>query len=53
MEWPNIGDGEDCISEISADLIKKLIEPDYTKRLGHNNIEEIKSHPFFKNINWN
>lgn len=38
MEWPEIGDGEDCISEKAVDLIKKLMEPEFTKRLGHANI---------------
>ncbi|CAD8109445.1 unnamed protein product [Paramecium sonneborni] len=53
MEWPQIGDEEDCISQNAADLIKKLMDPDFTKRIGHLNIQEIKDHPFFNGIDWN
>ncbi|CAD8058435.1 unnamed protein product [Paramecium primaurelia] len=53
IEWPQIGDGEDCISEQAYDLIIKLLEPDFNKRIGHKSIEEIKSHKFFKGIQWN
>lgn len=40
-----IGEGEDCLSERTADLIKKLLEPDPQKRL---NVQQIKSHQFFE-----
>ncbi|CAD8074674.1 unnamed protein product [Paramecium sonneborni] len=53
IEWPQIGDGEDCISEQAYDLIVKLLEPDFNKRIGHKSIEEIKNHKFFKGILWN
>ncbi|CAK61414.1 unnamed protein product (macronuclear) [Paramecium tetraurelia] len=53
MEWPQIGSEEDCISHNAADLIKQLMEPEFTKRIGHNNIQEIKDHPFFDGIDWN
>ncbi|CAD8145564.1 unnamed protein product [Paramecium octaurelia] len=53
IEWPQIGDGEDCISEQAYDLIVKLLEPDFNKRIGHKSIEEIKNHKFFKGIQWN
>lgn len=36
----------------AGDLIKKLIEKDPAQRLGTHGSDEIKSHPFFKNINW-
>ena len=40
------------ISDEAKDLITKLLsEPNL--RLGKNGSEEIKSHPFFKDINWN
>ncbi|CAD8160114.1 unnamed protein product [Paramecium pentaurelia] len=53
IEWPQIGDAEDCISEQAYDLMIKLLEPDYKNRLGHKSIEEIKNHQFFKGISWN
>lgn len=34
------------------DLLKKLLERNPKKRLGVNGAEEIKTHPWFKNINW-
>jgi hypothetical protein len=40
------------ISSASADLMKKLLEPDHTKRLGANGAAEIKAHKFFKDINF-
>ena len=36
-------------SNKSKDLIRKLLRKDYTKRIG---MKEIKSHPFFKEIDW-
>lgn len=37
----------------SSDLIRKLLIKDSTKRLGSTNgMIEVKSHPFFKDINW-
>jgi serine/threonine kinase 38 len=39
------------ISKDAIDLIKKLIA-DVEIRLGYNGADEIKRHPFFKNINW-
>lgn len=47
IEWPPIGDDEGCISKNAYDLISNLLNPDYKQRLGHNNIQEIKDHPFF------
>ena len=41
------------MSPESEDLIKKLIEPDPKLRLGKNGMEEITSHPFFKDFDWN
>ena len=39
------------ISKEAKDILKQLInDPD--KRLGKNGADEIKKHPFFKNINW-
>ncbi|CAK77234.1 unnamed protein product (macronuclear) [Paramecium tetraurelia] len=53
IEWPQIGEEEDCISEQAYDLIVKLLEPDFNNRIGHKSIEEIKNHKFFKGIQWN
>ncbi|CAD8148558.1 unnamed protein product [Paramecium octaurelia] len=54
IEWPKLGDdGEECISYDSYDLLTRLLEQDYTKRIGHVSIDEIKQHKFFKGIEWN
>jgi hypothetical protein len=52
ITWPEIGDIEDGdkISPDAADLMQKLLNPNYKERLGANGAEEIKAHPFFKNI---
>lgn len=43
----------DDISEEAKDLIIKLLEKNPKKRLGYNGAWEVKSHIFFKDINWN
>lgn len=35
------------------DIINRLLDSDYEKRLGGRGADEIKNHPFFKNIKWN
>jgi len=40
------------ISKNAQDLISKLI-CDVDTRLGTKNVDEIKKHPFFKQIDWN
>lgn len=47
IPWEDItiGEGEDCLSERTADLIKKLLEPNPKKRL---NVVELKKHQFFE-----
>ena len=52
MEWPSIGEGDDCISPEAAELIKNLLNMDYNERLGARGVEEIKNAPFFKGIDW-
>lgn len=42
---------DDCSDELK-DLLKRLLELNPEKRLGHNSIDEIKNHPWFKDINW-
>ena len=39
------------ISKEAVDILKKLIN-DPEKRLGRNGAEEVKQHPFFKNVDW-
>ena len=39
-------------SEIAADFINALLERKPNRRLGYKNIEEIKTHPWMKDINW-
>ncbi|EGR28176.1 hypothetical protein IMG5_181050 [Ichthyophthirius multifiliis] len=55
ITWPEIGDIEDGdkISPEAADLMQKLLNPNYKERLGAKGADEIKAHPFFKNIQWN
>lgn len=53
LNWPDTFDfpADKVISNEAKDLISKLIvEP--SRRLGYNGSNEIKSHPFFKNINF-
>ncbi|CAD8076112.1 unnamed protein product [Paramecium sonneborni] len=50
IEWPQIGEGDDCISQQAYDLMIKLLEPNFYNRIGHKSIEEIKNHHFFKGI---
>ncbi|TBU03384.1 C1-like protein kinase [Hamiltosporidium magnivora] len=42
------------IPSVAKDLILKLLQKDPKKRLGsgENDANEIKSHPFFENVNW-
>lgn len=41
----------DDVSDAAKDLIRKLICP-AAQRLGSNNLEEVKNHPFFEGIEW-
>jgi serine/threonine protein kinase len=52
IEWPEIGYEEGMISPEAKDLISQLLNTDFTSRLGANGVEEVKSHPFFKGIDW-
>lgn len=46
-------DSKNPVSRNAKDLIKRLLVSDQKKRLGHKNgAADIKSHPFFKGINW-
>ena len=45
---------DNCFSEEAKDLINKLLNVDPNKRLGYgkNGVEELKNHPYFKDVNW-
>lgn len=47
-----LGEGIGFISDKSYNLIIKLLEPDYKKRLGSKGFNEIKNHEFFDGIDW-
>lgn len=40
------------ISPEARDFMERLMTLDPQKRLGYNGAEEVKNHPFFKDINW-
>eukprot|EP00092_Neocalanus_flemingeri_P023264 GFUD01025225.1.p1 GENE.GFUD01025225.1~~GFUD01025225.1.p1 ORF type:complete len:326 (+),score=82.75 GFUD01025225.1:71-1048(+) len=48
IEWPQQVDG------VAKDLIKKLLQPDRTKRLGSMKMgaEDVKNHKFFQCVDW-
>jgi serine/threonine protein kinase len=48
----NINYPADKIDDTTKDLLSKLFEVNPTKRIGFNNIDEIKTHSYFKSINW-
>ena len=51
-EMIKLGDGDDCMSENTADLIKKLLVLDPAKRITRNGSWDLKKHKFFKGIDW-
>ncbi|CAK92951.1 unnamed protein product (macronuclear) [Paramecium tetraurelia] len=53
IEWPEIGSGEDMMSQDAYELINSLLEPQYHMRLGEKGADEVKSHKFFDGIDWN
>lgn len=40
------------ISPEAKDLIEKLLNKDFTSRLGSKGAEQIKSHVFFQGVDW-
>ncbi|EMG47339.1 hypothetical protein G210_2347 [Candida maltosa Xu316] len=48
IQWP---DSDEDLSLV-IDLIKKLLVLDPLERLGSKGADEVKSHPFFENIDW-
>lgn len=47
-EWPRL------VDPVAKDLVKKLLVPDRTKRLGNmkNGCDDIRRHRWFKHLNW-
>lgn len=43
---------KDYMSPNVRDILKRLLDRDPNKRLGFNGAQEIKTHPFFADINW-
>ena len=52
IKYPTIGRGENELSPEAHSLIEGLLTMDPKKRLGFQTIKDIKSHPFFKGINF-
>lgn len=55
IEWPKFTSPEDEKSfeqSHAKDLIEKLLVVDPSKRLGSNGAQEIKDHPYFKDVDW-
>lgn len=40
------------IDPLAADFIKKLLNQNFSQRLGAHGVSEIKKHPFFSGICW-
>lgn len=49
FDWPRL------VDPVAKDLVKKLLVPDRTKRLGNmkNGIDDIRRHRWFKHLDWN
>ncbi|QLL31800.1 hypothetical protein HG536_0B06680 [Torulaspora globosa] len=55
IEWPDFSSPEDKLafeSSHAKDLIERLLVVDPSKRLGFNGAQEIKDHPYFKDVDW-
>lgn len=52
IKWPKVGTSENDLSPDAYDFLSRLITFDPEKRLGSNGVEEVKKHPFFKDIDW-
>jgi len=49
IPWPLVPEE---MSYVAQDIIKKLLDPNPTTRLGAGGVEEIKNHPFFEGLDW-
>lgn len=55
IQWPEFSSLEEereIISPEAKDLILKLLVLDPKKRLGSNGVDEIKNHPYLKDVDW-
>lgn len=52
IEWPVDENGDEVISDAAKDFILRLLERNKYERLGTKGIEDIKWHPWMKNIKW-
>lgn len=55
IQWPEFKNEEEereFLTPEAKDLIEKLLVVDPAKRLGAKGIQEIKDHPYFKNVDW-
>lgn len=56
VEWPKFETADEereFLSPEARDLIDKLLVSSPAERLGVNGADEIKSHPYFSNVDWN
>ena len=52
ITWPEVGDEDSMITHNAKDLIEKLLDRNFKSRLGAEDVDDIKHHPFFEGINW-
>lgn len=55
IQWPtyfNLEEQKEFDSSLAKDLITKLLVLDPSERLGYNGAQEIKEHPYFKDVDW-
>ena len=54
IDWSNVGEDEEegQMNPDLADLVKKLLDPNPKTRLGTQGADSIKTHSYFKNLNW-
>lgn len=51
IEWP-MEDEQHLLSKEARNLIIGLLDPNPSTRLGSKGVRELKSHPFFRGVNW-
>ena len=53
VQWPEKGYDEGQVTPEAIDLIQKFLTINPNDRLGTKSVDDIKNHPFFKDVNWN